>query len=491
MDGEDLSVLFDGRRPPDRPWFTSCYDNYVLAGRPRLVLHLGQRGPPEAPLRQAAPTRASCATWPPSTRRSWTGSGRCSRTRPAARCPSSRRLGSEGGDRRVRLTRRGLLRHGGAGAATAAALAGLAAGRAGSGSRARGRRDARCSWCCRWCAPTTWSAFKDGEGADTPNLDDLTGRLAALRPRDPRVHAGAAGAAHADHRDALVPVPRLEAHRRHAGRARLQPGLGLAARDDRGDARRRREGGLRDRQPDRVRAALPRGAPSRRRAGARAGLPRTASTARSPPSSAPRDATERTFAAGIAALGEVKDEDSFFVAVDPFDPVDAIAAPPIYVRPGVVEHDGIGPMSERLVELDFSDGDTEAAALRLPRPRGGGGRLGRPAAGRGARRHARVRARRHRHTRSATTRSSAAARPPPTAASYEIPYLIRHPDGDEGRRQRGLVRLHPRRAHHAARPPRPHDPGQDARRGPDARCSTTWTRTTCPTGPSRSPRAAS
>ena len=37
MDGEDLSVLFDGGDPPERPWFTSCYDNYVLAGRPRLV----------------------------------------------------------------------------------------------------------------------------------------------------------------------------------------------------------------------------------------------------------------------------------------------------------------------------------------------------------------------------------------------------------------------------------------------------------------------
>ena len=75
MDGEDLSVLFDGQRPPDRPWFTSCYDNYVLCGRPRLVLHLGQRGPPQAPLRQARATRASSATWPPSTPRSWTGSG--------------------------------------------------------------------------------------------------------------------------------------------------------------------------------------------------------------------------------------------------------------------------------------------------------------------------------------------------------------------------------------------------------------------------------
>jgi len=32
MAGEDLSVLFDGREPPPRPHFTSCYDNYVLAG---------------------------------------------------------------------------------------------------------------------------------------------------------------------------------------------------------------------------------------------------------------------------------------------------------------------------------------------------------------------------------------------------------------------------------------------------------------------------
>ena len=32
MNGEDLSVLFDGGTPPERPWFTSCYDNYVLAG---------------------------------------------------------------------------------------------------------------------------------------------------------------------------------------------------------------------------------------------------------------------------------------------------------------------------------------------------------------------------------------------------------------------------------------------------------------------------
>jgi len=32
MTGEDLSVIFDGKRPAPRPHFTSCYDDYVLAG---------------------------------------------------------------------------------------------------------------------------------------------------------------------------------------------------------------------------------------------------------------------------------------------------------------------------------------------------------------------------------------------------------------------------------------------------------------------------
>jgi arylsulfatase A-like enzyme len=32
MNGEDLSVMFEGGEPPARPWFTSCYDDHVLAG---------------------------------------------------------------------------------------------------------------------------------------------------------------------------------------------------------------------------------------------------------------------------------------------------------------------------------------------------------------------------------------------------------------------------------------------------------------------------
>jgi len=32
MDGEDLSVLFEGGKPAERRWFTSCYDDHLLAG---------------------------------------------------------------------------------------------------------------------------------------------------------------------------------------------------------------------------------------------------------------------------------------------------------------------------------------------------------------------------------------------------------------------------------------------------------------------------
>jgi arylsulfatase A-like enzyme len=37
MNGEDLSVLFDGREPPERRYFTSCYANYLLAGDGRFI----------------------------------------------------------------------------------------------------------------------------------------------------------------------------------------------------------------------------------------------------------------------------------------------------------------------------------------------------------------------------------------------------------------------------------------------------------------------
>jgi arylsulfatase A-like enzyme len=71
------------------------------------------------------------------------------------------------------------------------------------------------------------------------------------------------------------------------------------------------------------------------------------------------DETRRTMRLGVRALREVERGGPFFVGVDPFDPADAYAAPPFYVRPGRVEDDGLGPTDGRLVELDFSDRDVE------------------------------------------------------------------------------------------------------------------------------------
>jgi arylsulfatase A-like enzyme len=141
-------------------------------------------------------------------------------------------------------------------------------------------------------------------------------------------------------------------------------------------------------------------------------------------------ATERTVAAGIKALREVKRADSFLIAVDPFDPADAYNVPPFYVRPGRAEDDGLGPTDGRLVELQFSDKDIDRVreayvghveavdeqlgALMDEVPEdttvfvlgdhglalGEHGYLGRAA-------------------------------PTSHRMSYEIPYLIRHPNGDK------------------------------------------------------------
>lgn len=70
-------------------------------------------------------------------------------------------------------------------------------------------------------------------------------------------------------------------------------------------------------------------------------------------------ATERTTREGIRALRELRRGGPFLLAVDPFDPVDAYAAPPFYVRPGRVEEDGLGSTDGRLVELQFSDRDID------------------------------------------------------------------------------------------------------------------------------------
>jgi arylsulfatase A-like enzyme len=71
------------------------------------------------------------------------------------------------------------------------------------------------------------------------------------------------------------------------------------------------------------------------------------------------DATRRTFREGARALKEVRRAGAFFVGVDPFDPADAYAAPPFYVRPARADDDGLGPTDGRMTELDFDDDDIQ------------------------------------------------------------------------------------------------------------------------------------
>ena len=142
-------------------------------------------------------------------------------------------------------------------------------------------------------------------------------------------------------------------------------------------------------------------------------------------------AADRTFRAGIAALRDLGRGESFFLAIDPFDPIDASEAPPIYVKPGEVDKEGVGPMNGRLVELRFGGGDVdelrEAYRKHVEHVDDWVGRLMDAvpddvlvfALG---------------DIGIALGEHDFVGRGTPTShrESYEIPYLIRHPDGDMG-----------------------------------------------------------
>jgi hypothetical protein len=255
----------------------------------------------------------------------------------------------------VTLTRRGLLLRGGAGAATAGALAGLPLART---ARAQGDGEPRRAVLV--VLPLVRAdhvqAFGDGDGADTPNLDDLTGDALRFDRAIPEVMPALPV------RRTLVTGMRsfpFRDWRRTEGLPAV-PGYNPVWDWQPLMTETMRAGGVKTayvtdnptlagpRFPDVVRP--PGSAPA---ASAERGIPgEIAALERA------TAATERTFRAGIRAVREIGDEPAF-VAIDPFDTVDAVEAPPVYVRPGIVEHDGIGPMNGRLVELRFSDGATD------------------------------------------------------------------------------------------------------------------------------------
>ena len=91
-----------------------------------------------------------------------------------------------------------------------------------------------------------------------------------------------------------------------------------------------------------------------------------------------------------------------------------------------------------------------------------------------------------RASRSASTATSGIAAPTSHRPAYEIPFLIRHPDGEKVGRRRGLVRLDARRgAHDPVLHGRDH-PGQDGRRGPHRAVRRRGPGGPLPTAPKRS-----
>ncbi|MDX6587650.1 MAG: hypothetical protein QOI31_2123 [Solirubrobacterales bacterium] len=107
------------------------------------------------------------------------------------------------------------------------------------------------------------------------------------------------------------------------------------------------------------------------------------------------DATRRTVGAGVQALREVRDGNPFLVAVDPFDPADAYAAPPFYVKHVEAVDSELGKLLDAVPDdtVVFVLGDHGLAL-------GEHGYIGRAA-------------------------------PTSHRSSYEIPYLIRHPGGEK------------------------------------------------------------
>jgi arylsulfatase A-like enzyme len=326
------------------------------------------------------------------------------------------------------LTRRGLLRRGGATAAGGGLLANLALP-----ARAAAQREPRAASALLVVLPLVRAdyvnAFEGGSGADTPNLDELTGQslrfdraIPECMPALPVRRTLLTGMRSFPFRD----------WKRSAGLPAV-PGYSPVWDWQPVVTETMRLAGVRTvyvtdnpivdgpRFPD---VRRPGGSPPARSSAS--GL--DAEIAAIERQSA---AAERTFRAGIAALRERDGSEPFFLAIDPFDPVDAAEAPPIYVKPGEVDKEGVGPMNSRLVELKFGGDGVERlrAAYRehVERVDGWVGRvmdavpddvfvvaLG--------------------DIGIALGEHDYAGRGAPTShrESYEIPYLIRHPDGDMG-----------------------------------------------------------
>ena len=148
------------------------------------------------------------------------------------------------------------------------------------------------------------------------------------------------------------------------------------------------------------------------------------------------NAAARTFRAGIRELRGLAGESPFFLAIDPFDPLDAAVAPRVYVRPGEVEEEGIGPLNGRMVELNWSGRDEErvreAYRRHVEAVDDEVGRLMDALSELDLLDSTLVVAIGDQGISLGEHAMLGIAAPTSYRPAYEIPFLIRHPDGDEG-----------------------------------------------------------
>jgi arylsulfatase A-like enzyme len=262
-----------------------------------------------------------------------------------------------GATSRSGITRRSLLRRSGATAAGAAAVGGLALPAGAAAQTAEGREASALLVVLPLVRADHVNAFKGGSGTDTPNLDELTGKslrfdraIPECMPSLPVRRTLVTGMRSFPFRDwkRTDGMPAVPGYNPVWG---WQPVMSETMR----------AGGVKTAYvSDNPILEGPRFRDVERPGGGsgsstKAGIPgEIAALQRA------SGATERTFRAGIKALGRLSGAGQFFLGIDPFDPVDAIEAPRIYVKPDEIEDEGIGPMDDRLEELRWGGGDIDA-----------------------------------------------------------------------------------------------------------------------------------
>jgi arylsulfatase A-like enzyme len=269
------------------------------------------------------------------------------------RLGASSRLGplrSEG------FTRRGFLRRGGATAAGAAALGGLALPARAAAQADEGRGPSALLVVLPLVRADYVKAFEGGSGADTPELDELTGQSLRFDRAIPECMPSLPV------RRTLVTGMRSFPFRdwKRTDGMPAVPGYNPVWDWQPLMTEVMREGGIKTAYvSDNPILEGPRFPEVERPGGASDSSAETGIAGEIAALERASRATARTFRAGIQALGRLSGPDPFFLAIDPFDPLDATQAPPIYVKPGEVEDEGIGPMDGRLEELRWSGGDED------------------------------------------------------------------------------------------------------------------------------------